>query len=108
MSLLLGLAIAGGILMLLLAVEALARRRRRRAVREARRARDRMRRRDELEHAQRVDRLKIVGGARPDRTEQLAHLSPAARGASAASGLGENAPEASPRPNPVPDERTSS
>jgi hypothetical protein len=95
-SWLLGFVLAGSSLAAVLLVDLLARRRHRRAQTRAARERERMRRRDELEHAMRVERLRIVGGARPDGTEQPA-LSPAARGDSAASGLRVDVPEASPR-----------
>jgi hypothetical protein len=61
MNWLLGIVIAGGALNVLLLIDALARRNRRRRQLAARRARDRIRRRDEHDHAARVVRLRIVG-----------------------------------------------
>lgn len=65
-GLFIGAAVAGGILVVLLLVDLAARRRHRHAVHEAQRNRDRARRRDELEHAQRVERLRIVGAVSSD------------------------------------------
>jgi hypothetical protein len=95
-----GLAITGAVLAVILFVDLLARSRHRRALAEARRTRDRIRRREQLEHARRVERLKIVGGARPDVSQRDGGRSDAG-GDSAASGLREDVPEASPRPDEV-------